>query len=57
MFESLGRREADYFDIPDLPLLIVPHPFANKSDEEMRQIASGLVLQVVAALTGRGSDR
>ena len=55
MFEPLGRREADYFDIPALPLVIVPHPFANRSDEEMRQIADGLVPQVVAALTGRGS--
>ena len=38
-------------------MVIVPHPFANKSDEEMRQIAAGIVPQVVAALTGRGGDR
>ena len=57
VFESLGRREAEYFDIPNLPMVVVPHPWASKSDEEMRRIVTELVPEIVAALTGRDASR
>jgi hypothetical protein len=37
-------------------MVLVPHPFANKSDAEMRQIAAGIVPEVVAALTGQRAN-
>jgi hypothetical protein len=53
VFESLGRAEAVAFDIPDLPLVVVPHPVATHDEATLRELAKGLTAQILAALTGK----
>ncbi len=39
-FETLGHAQARALGDPDLPLLIVPHPFGTRSREEVRTMAA-----------------
>jgi len=38
-FAALGRAQARILGYPELPILVVPHPFGNKSREEIIGLA------------------
>lgn len=51
VFTTLAEHEAKAFNMPDLKLVQVPHPVATRPDEELRELAAGLLGPVLAALT------
>jgi hypothetical protein len=38
-FLTLGRAQARALGYPDLPIAIIPHPFGNRTRDEVRQLA------------------
>lgn len=49
----MARLEAVGLGLPELPLVVVPHPIMTRSPEELKEIAEGLLPRVVeAALEG-----
>lgn len=53
VFRLLAEREAAAFNLPDLPVLDVPHPIGTHSIEELERLGRGLVDQISASLTER----
>lgn len=47
-FVSLAKASAKSLGYPDLPLLIVPHPFETLSTERLQQIAAEKVAECIA---------
>jgi hypothetical protein len=39
-FLALGTAQARALGYPGLPIAVMPHPFGNRSREEVRQIAA-----------------
>jgi len=50
-FVSLARASAKSYGMPDLPLLIVPHPFETLSREQLEQIADDRLAECVALVS------
>jgi hypothetical protein len=46
-FQALGRNQARVFGVPDLPLLIIPHPLGGLSLEQVEGRALVATPQVV----------
>jgi hypothetical protein len=45
-FAALGRNQARSFGYPELPLIIVQHPFGSHSREQIRDIAARCVDEI-----------
>jgi hypothetical protein len=50
-FLGLAKEEARTLGMPDLPLVIVPHPLGGESLERIQARAQNAVAGVIAALT------
>ncbi len=54
-FETMARIEAQGMGLPELPIVVVPHPLMTRTQAELREIAEALLSEVVdAALQRRG---
>jgi hypothetical protein len=51
-FLTLGRAQARALGDANLPIAVIPHPFGARSREEVRQIASRCVDELVDLMTG-----
>ena len=51
-FVSLGRAQARALGDASLPIAVIPHPFGLRSRDEVRDIASKCVDEVVDLVTG-----
>jgi hypothetical protein len=51
-FVTLGRAQARALGDTNLPIAVIPHPFGLRTREEVREIASTCVDQVVQLVTG-----
>ena len=51
-FEFLARYTAKSLGMPDLPLVIVPHPIGGLSPEEVKAKADGIIDNVIGRLLG-----
>ena len=38
-FEALGRAQARNLGYPEMPMLVVPHPFGSRTRDEINSIA------------------
>jgi hypothetical protein len=52
-FEPTARAVAELNGLPDYPYVVIPHPIANNSDDELRAKAEAAIERVVALLTQR----
>lgn len=50
-FEFLARTTVKSLDMPQLPLVIVPHPVGGLRAEEVREKADRIINNIVAVLT------
>ncbi len=41
----------------DPAVVFVPHPIQDRTDDEMRVLADAVIDDIVASITGRGSER
>lgn len=46
-FLELGKTQARVFGVPDLPLLVIPHPLGGLSIEQVEGRAQNAIPQVV----------
>ena len=51
-FVTLGRAQARALGDANLPIAVIPHPFGLRSREEVHDIASKCVDEVVDVATG-----
>jgi hypothetical protein len=51
-FLTLGRAQARALGDANLPIAVIPHPFGTRSREEVREIASRCVDELVDLITG-----
>ncbi|MES2561252.1 MAG: hypothetical protein V4637_00845 [Pseudomonadota bacterium] len=51
-FLTLGRAQARALGDADLPIAVIPHPFGLRSRDEVREIASGCVDNLVELVIG-----
>jgi hypothetical protein len=51
-FLTLGRAQARALGNANLPIAVIPHPFGTRSREEVREIASRCVDELVDLITG-----
>ena len=51
-FFALAKTEAMGWDMPGLPLAVVPHPLAKRNAEECGEFAAGVLAEIAEALTG-----
>ena len=51
-FVTLGRAQARALGDANLPIAVIPHPFGLRTREEVREIASACVDEVVELATG-----
>jgi hypothetical protein len=49
-FSQLVRLEAQALGVAELPIFTVPHPVATRTEEELRQLADGLLDKIVGAV-------
>jgi hypothetical protein len=54
-FLTLGRAQARALGDANLPIAVIPHPFGLRTREEVREIASRCVDEIVELVTGRRS--
>lgn len=52
-FETLGRTQARVLGVPDLPLIMIPHPLGGVSLDEVRARAQVAIPQIVELLQGQ----
>ena len=50
-FFALAKTEAMGWDMPGLPLAVVPHPLAKRNREECGEFAAGVLAEIAEALT------
>ena len=50
IFQRLGEMESKYLGIPQLPLVIVPHPVGGVSETRVREIGDRAMAAIEAAL-------
>ena len=51
-FMKLGTAQAKVFGVPDLPLLLIPHPLGGLSLEQVEGRAGHAIPQVVELIKG-----
>ena len=51
-FYALAKAEANGWDLPGLPIVVVPHPLAKRNDDECRRFVDDSIDEIVAAWTG-----
>ena len=56
-FQDMGKLEAEHLGVPDLPFVVVPHPFGTIPPERARQLASQAAEQVLDLLRAREPAR
>lgn len=49
-FRGLGKNQARTFGVPDLPLVMIPHPLGGLSIEQVEGRALAAIPQVVALI-------
>ena len=49
-FEQLGRAQVRVFGVPDLPLIVIPHPLGGISLEEVKGRAAVAAPQFIGLL-------
>ena len=49
-FENLGKAQARVFGVPDLPLVIIPHPLGGLSLEQVEGRAHVAIPRLVALI-------
>jgi hypothetical protein len=52
-FKNLADSVAGFYAFPDLPMVVVPHPFVTLELEEVRAIADAKAEEIVACLVVR----
>jgi hypothetical protein len=52
-FVPTALAVAELNGIPDYPYVVIPHPIANNSDEDLRAKAEAVIGRVIALLTER----
>ena len=52
-FQPTARAVAEVNGIPDYPYVVIEHPIANNSDDELRTKAEAVIGRIVALLTER----
>ncbi|HYE92192.1 MAG TPA: hypothetical protein VEA38_14280 [Terriglobales bacterium] len=52
-FEQTARAVTELNGLPDYPYVVIAHPIANNTDDELRAKAEGVIGRVVALLTER----
>lgn len=52
-FVPTALAVAELNGIPDYPYVVIPHPIANNSDEDLRVKAEAVIGRVIALLTER----
>lgn len=52
-FETLGRTQARVLGVPELPLIMIPHPLGGVSLDEVRARAQVAIPQIVELLQGQ----
>ena len=50
-FLGLARNEARAFGVPDLPMVIVPHPIGGTAPDTVRLKAEAAVPEIIERLT------
>ena len=55
-FIQMARAEATALGVPDLPVVVIPHPFADLEPREVDAVAERIAPVVAKALTARGSE-
>ncbi len=53
VFETLGRTQARVLGVPDLPLIMIPHPLGGVSLDEVRARAQVAIPQIVELIQGQ----
>ena len=51
-FAQAARRQTELLGAPNLRYQLVAHPIQDRSDDELRELARGVVRELVAALSG-----
>ena len=51
-FVTLGKAQARALGGANLPIAVIPHPFGIRTRDEVREIATGCVDQIVDLVTG-----
>lgn len=51
LFEAVSQLEAASKGLPEMPIVIVPHPIATRSQEELELIGMGIAEKVLAGLS------
>jgi hypothetical protein len=54
-FTLLDHTQAQSLGYPDLPIAVIPHPFGNRTRDEVRQLAAGCVDDIVQLICGKGA--
>jgi hypothetical protein len=50
VFTGLGRAQAKALGVPQMPILVIPHPFGTRSRDEIRDIAAKCGEQLMAMM-------
>lgn len=50
-FHGLAKAAAEALGYPDLPMVVVPHPFETKPVEEVRALAEAKFEEIIAKAT------
>lgn len=50
-FTTLARAQSSALDHAALPIAVIPHPFGNRTREEVRQIAKQCLHDIVTLTT------
>jgi len=55
-FHPLAKSAAESLGFPDLPMVVVPHPFETKPIEEVRALAEEKFDEIIQKLSGKVPD-
>jgi hypothetical protein len=55
-FEPTARAVAEVNGLPGYPYVVIAHPIANNTDDELRAKAEAAIARIVALLTERGRE-
>ena len=55
-FEPTARAVAELNGLPDYPYVVIAHPIANNSDDELRAKAEAAIGRIIALLTKRARE-
>ena len=55
-FEPTAKAVAEVNGLPDYPYVVIAHPIANNSDDELRAKAEAAIGRIIALLTKRARE-